>query len=263
VQERGPQTPRSVGWHTYTVPAVDEPRDLVERLTSQTGLPPGEDERFSGYGVMACPFSSGHILCHRRFVASSIGPAYTSVWHYDPEGSWTFYQDAPPRQACTRFFGTSVDAAVEASIQTDWAGPRRLRVVVEDVLNWEFDLAPTAATRAMNAVGKIMPDALWRNSTALKAMATVAGLALGAGKLALTGKSPNRQSFIANPLVIWTIPTSRAVLRGHQLGLVQAIRLQQRLGDFWIPRTGLFAIGRTFFEPFDEERHLTAVQVGP
>lgn len=43
-------------------------------------LPPGDEERFAGYGVMGLPFASGHVLAMRRFPSSSIGPAYTSVW---------------------------------------------------------------------------------------------------------------------------------------------------------------------------------------
>ncbi len=32
---------------------------------------------------------------------------------------------------------------------------------------------------------------------------------------------------------------------------------QARLGDLWIPQRGIFAIGRTFFKPFDEARHVS------
>ena len=37
---------------------------------------------------------------------------------------------------------------------------------------------------------------------------------------------------------------------GRNLGAVAPLREQPKLGDFWIPRTGLFAIGRAFFDPF-------------
>ncbi len=52
-----------------------EPKHFAEALEKEPVLPAGLDERFMGYGVMSCPFRSGHILCLRRFPASSIGPA--------------------------------------------------------------------------------------------------------------------------------------------------------------------------------------------
>ncbi len=56
-----------------------EPMELVERLGQYGDLPSGNAERFAGYGVMGIPFASGHVLAMRRFVASSLGEAYTSV----------------------------------------------------------------------------------------------------------------------------------------------------------------------------------------
>jgi len=235
-----------------------EPRDLIERLERHPALPKGEGERFSGYGVMSCPFASGDILCHRRFPASSVGPAYTSIWHRDPEGEWRFYQDVEPLQACSRFFGAKLAGTVETPIETTWTAARELRLTVPGRLAWELSLGSTIATRAMNAMGSVMPDALWKSPAVLRVMASVAGRALGAGKLRLAGRSPNGQRFVANPLLIWTIPQARAVIDGRDLGAVAPAREQARLGDFRIPRTGLFVIGRAFFDAFDPARHSSA-----
>jgi hypothetical protein len=81
-----------------------EPVDIVDDLERQAEIPPGAGERFLGYGIMGLPFRSGHVLGLRRFPASSIGPGYRSVWHRDPRGRWTFYQDQPAELACTRYF---------------------------------------------------------------------------------------------------------------------------------------------------------------
>jgi hypothetical protein len=70
--------------------------------------PAGAGERFTGYGVMGLPFASGHVLAMRRFPASSIGPAYTSVWHRDPAGRWDFWQNQPGDQACSRYLGSAL-----------------------------------------------------------------------------------------------------------------------------------------------------------
>ena len=85
-----------------------EPKEAVDKLEQGVVLPFGADERFSGYGVMGVPFASGHVLCLRRFPVTSLGQGYTSVWHRNPEGRWTFIQDVTPQRACPRYFGSAV-----------------------------------------------------------------------------------------------------------------------------------------------------------
>lgn len=234
-----------------------EPRDYAQRVEDAPTLPAGSEERFSGYGVMGLPFASGHVLALRRFNASSIGPGYRSVWHRAPGGAWTFYSDIEPLQSCGRFFGAEIERAVQCPIEISWPGPRRLVVRIdEDDFEWQADLAPTAATHALNAMSRRMPDALWRNRAVLSMMARMAGPMLRAGRLGMHGLASNGQSFIANPMMIWTIARSDARLGREPFGPPGALGEQTRLGDFWIPQRGLFAMGRTFFEPFDATRHL-------
>jgi hypothetical protein len=102
---------------------VREPAEIVEGLERQSELPPGSEERFFGYGGMGLPFRSGHVLGLRRFPASWIGPGYRSVWHRDPRGRWTFYQDQAAELACTRYFGSAVDAVREGPIRIDRKRP--------------------------------------------------------------------------------------------------------------------------------------------
>ncbi|MGH2368766.1 MAG: hypothetical protein ACRDI2_11265, partial [Chloroflexota bacterium] len=211
----------------------------------------------AGYGVMGLPFASGHILALRRFPASSVGPGYASVWHRSPQGRWTIYTSVPPLQACPRYFGNETAVAEAADIRINWAGPRSFAVTIPGGrLQWDVTLAATLATQAMNAMGRSMPDALWQSRPVLSLMAAVAGPLLGAGRLSLHGLAPNRQWFIANPRLIWSIPATRAIWHGQDLGLIGPVPDQGRLGDFWIPQRGLFAVGESFFEPFDPARHL-------
>jgi hypothetical protein len=234
-----------------------EPREHALRVEESPSLPSGDEERFNGYGVMGLTFSSGHVLAMRRFTATSIGPAYRSVWHRDPNGLWTFYADVEPLQSCSRFFGSAIARAVQGPIDISWPGPQRMTVRIDAAaLEWECELAPTIATRALNAMARAMPDALWRNGSVLSMMAAIAGPALGAGKLGMHGAVPNGQQFIANPMVVWTIPWSEARIARESFGPVGPLAEQAQLGDFWIPQRGLFAMGRAFFEPFDEVRHL-------
>jgi len=220
-------------------------------------LPPGSDERFQGYGVMGAPFASGHVLGMRRFSASSVGPGYTSVWHRDPTGAWTFYADTDPLHACTRYFGSDVQHAIECPIELSWPQARILHVsIASAALTWEAELAPTFATRALNTMARFMPDPMWKNRRVLSLMAAIAGPALGAGRLGVHGRAPNGQQFVANPMVLWTIARGTASVGETDLGQPGPLPDQARLGDFWIPQRGLFAVGRAFFESFDPARHL-------
>ena len=232
------------------------PAAIVARMERRPALPAGAGERFSGYGVMAAPFQSGHILAMRRFAASSLGHGYTSVWHRDPDGLWTFWSTSPPLEACPRYFGAAIARAVTTPIGVRWVGPRRLVIHVGSAkLHWEMDLETTVATRILNTFGKALPERAWRSTAVLEAMGRMAGPLLHAGHLGLTGRAPNGQRFAANPLLVWTLGRTVAELEGRDLGTPGPVPDQARLGDFWIPQRGLFAIGRAFFERADPARH--------
>jgi hypothetical protein len=236
---------------------MTEPRQLAQRAEASPSLPNGTGERFSGYGVMGLPFRSGHVLALRRFPASSIGPGYTSVWHRAPSGDWTFYQDVPPEQACPRYFGPRLRRSLEWTIQVRWTGASAFSVEVDGgrVVRWDVRLAAPPSIRAMNVLASIMPDALWHNEVALRAMGAMARRMLGTGRMVLAGRAPSGQHFNANPLVAWAIPSSRARVEGVDIGELGPLPEQEHLGDFWIPQRGLFVIGQAFFEPLDPTRH--------
>jgi hypothetical protein len=241
------------------------PRELA-LSAENAALPAGNDERFNGWGIMGLPFRSGHVLAVRRFPANSIGAAYTSVWHRSPLGEWTFYGDTPPTQSCTRYFGASVERFVPAPISIEWLTATSLTIGIPDArFELTATMAATPVTSAMNAMGSVMPDSLWKSSLVLDAMAGVAGLTLGAGRLRMHGTAPNGQAFVANPMRIWIIPEARVSLAGEDFGPTGALARQAWLGDFAIPQRGIFAIGRAFFERFDSARHsaVTSLRQGP
>jgi hypothetical protein len=238
---------------------VTEPRELAEKAELYRPDNAPDRERFDGFGVMGLPFASGHILGLRRFPASSIGPAYSSVWHRDPDGAWTFYSDVEPLQSCNRFFGTAVESFVRTEIEIKWTAPKAFTVEIPGKLIWDISLKPTTATRLMNAIGAMMPEPFWTSERVLATMGLMASTLLGAGKLRLYGRVPNGQTFIANPRLIWTIPASRALLGGKDLGVLGPASQQATLGDFAIPQRGIFTFGNASFEPFDAARHSSAV----
>ncbi|TNB74628.1 hypothetical protein FHJ30_05430 [Arthrobacter sp. BB-1] len=220
----------------------------------------GGDERFSGYGVMGLPFSSGHVLAMRRFPVTSVGPGYRSVWLRRPSGSWTIYADAPPQVSCARYFGAALESAVEWPIEVAWTGDAALSVRVGgDVgLAWDVELGSTPVTRAMTAALTSLPGPVLENTSVLKVMGAASGPVLRAGRLGLTGAVPNRQGFRANPGRMWFVSRSTASLEGEDLGAPHPLRVQARLGDFFIPQRGIFLIGASSFDRFDPARHLPA-----
>ena len=223
------------------------PRTLAEQPPA---LPPGDDlERFAGYGVMGLPFASGHCLALRHFPASSIGPGYDSVWHRDPAGRWVMYTSGATQSGCPRYFGPALSESRTADITVTWTGPDEFHVTVDDTIVWSVVLARSPATRAMSAVGSLMPATLWRNQRVLALMSRVAGPLLGVGRVGLTGQTPNGQWFRANPRRLWVIQRSRATVDDVDLGPPGALSEQARLGEFWLPQRGMFVIGEAYFTP--------------
>jgi len=233
---------------------------LVDELEARPALPTGPEEKFNGFAGMGIPFASGHILAMRRFAYTSIGPAYTSVWHRNPAGEWFFFTTAPARLSCPRYFGAMASDFVQTDIQIQWEATNRLRVLVPSIpLDWEVSVGLTAATRMMNLMSGVLPEAAWHSTTFLAAMEKMAGPVLGVGHVRLAGNVPNGQHFIANPRVIWAITDSRATLAGEDLGLPGPVKPQAHLADFWIPQKGLLAIGQSYFETFDPARHSAVI----
>ena len=237
---------------------MQEPRDLIKEIEQNVSLPISTWERFSGYGIMGLPFSSGHILGLRCFTGSSLGTPYRSVWHRDAEGNWVFYQNAPPEMSCPRYFGNSILKIQQVSqIHINWSGAYELSVSIEDDvrLEWKVTLSSTRSTRLMNIIANMIPSSLWHNPGLLNVMGVSASLILGAGHLGLHGKVPNGQRFIANPRRIWIVKNSTASIQDLDLGPAGRLRNQARLQDFWIPQQGIFAIGDSMFEPYDPTLH--------
>lgn len=238
---------------------MTEPRERVGELEARADLPDAPDrERVRGYAVTGLPFRTGHVLAMRRMPATSIGPAYTSLWHRDPDGRWTVYQDQAPHLGCPRAFGPALDETVVVPITVEWTGPRRFRMEIDSDavrLSWDVPLASSAVTRWLGAAAAL-PRPLRHDPRLLGAMARLAGPLLRAGRVRLSGGLPSGQSFLADLRRVWLIEGSTAEVDGADLGEPGPLPRQERMADFWIPRRGIFAIADGLFEPYDPERHL-------
>lgn len=217
------------------------PREVATSMERGTALPAGVDERFTGYGVIGLPFASGHYLAFRDFVASSIGPAYRSVWHRDPTGAWTVYSSTPPEQSCSRYIGAVMaNPPVTTPVDVTWLADAQVRIRVDDVIDWTLQMAETPATRLMTAMGQHLPATAWTNRAVLGVMGRMAGPMLSAGRMRLTGDMPNGHDFRAAPRRIWAIPSGAATVSGRDIGAIGPLVKQDRLGGFWLPQRGLF-----------------------
>jgi hypothetical protein len=229
---------------------VKEPAYFARQREEKPELPEAACERVSGYGVMGLTFQSGDILGLRRWTASSVGEGFTSIWHRNREGLWTFHESAPSAIACTRYFGAAVERVRHVAIRLEWETPHRLRIrTADDTVDWTVAIGSTPITRVMSAVGSAIPAAAWRWRPVLRAMGRVAGWALGVGTVRLTGLTSNGQHFDANPLRIWYVTESRAVVEGQDLGPIGALPEQAHMADFYFPQRGIFAVGRVYVNP--------------
>jgi hypothetical protein len=134
-------------------------------------------------------------------------------------------------------------------IDVTWRDGHSFEVSMGDDLRWRIELAPTAATRMMTAMGGLLPDAGWNSDAVLGAMGPMARSVLHTGRIRLRGATPNGQHFKAAPLQIWRVAGATASYRGEDLGVPAPLDEQTGLGDFWLPQRGVFFVGRASFTP--------------
>lgn len=227
-----------------------QPAEIAAALEREGPLPPGPDERYSGYAVLGVGFTSGDVLALRRFPVTSRGPAYTSVWHRDPEGRWTLFTDVPD-EGCARHFGPALDAIVLAPIRIEWTDSCRMAIAVDGGrrLTWSLTMRATALTRAFNRFGPSVQPLLERHPGLLTVLATVARVALWTGPLRLTGLTPSGAAFAGRPWALWTVGASWACIDGRETGPSRVLREPLALGDFPIPKRGLFAVSHAVIRP--------------
>lgn len=234
------------------------PASAAAVVTAHPVLPDGDDERFTGFGIMGLAFAGGHYLALRAWTATSIGAAYRAVWHRDPHGRWHMFTTAPAELSCPRYFSTAATYERADAIDLEWLDDTRLRVRLPGAFTWDVALRATPATRAMTALAGAMPPVARRSDALLGAMGPMSRPMLRAGRLRLIGAAPNRQRFQVVPLQVWRVVDSTATFAGAELGRPHGLEQQTRLGDFWMPQRGIFYVGDARFAAFDPARHAAA-----
>jgi hypothetical protein len=229
----------------------EEPADYAARVERAGRLPDGAGERFAGYAVLGVSFESGDVLALRHYPVSSHGRAYTCVWHCSRDGEWVFYADVPPSHGCARYFAPALKEVVVAPIRVEWQGPRRLVVAADGgrLLCWSLELRSSMFTRLFNHVAPLLDRAWTRWLALLEAVPYVSRLFPSIGELRLTGRTPTGARFIGLPQAIWLVANSRATVQGVDLGSSTRLRRRLALGEFSIPRRGLFTMAHTVMRP--------------
>jgi hypothetical protein len=210
-----------------------------------------DDERYVGYAILGVTFASGDVLALRRFPSTSGPHGYTSVWHRAPNGRWTFYADVGPCDGCAKYFRPQIDEVIVAPIRLEWVAPRTLAIAIEAGrrLAWSVTATYSVATDVLNGVLRVLPDSVWQNDRRVSTLETLAGHWLHAGRVRLSGRTPSGHHFVARPHVVWPIETSRARMAGRDLGEPARLVRQAAVGDYWIPRRGLFVLATAVTRP--------------
>jgi hypothetical protein len=197
-----------------------------------------------GYAVWGLSFGSGDVLALRRFPPNARSAGYTCVWHRGPDGLWTFYADVGDGRGCHRHFGSCVERLVVAPIRVEWITPFRFLVTIDGGrgLCWSMKLASSLATTVTSACLRLVPSNAWCDDRKVRLLAALSGVPLRAGRLPLAVQAPSGHRFLLRPHSMWRVVASRASVLGRDLGPVIEPTEQATLGDFVIPRSGLFVV---------------------
>ncbi|MEO7420836.1 MAG: hypothetical protein ABIU87_00385 [Ornithinibacter sp.] len=195
------------------------------------------------------PYAGGHYLALRDMLASSLGAAYRTIWHRDPQGRWTIFTNTDPKLSCPRYFGSVATVERVDAIEVTWRDAWTLDVSMADRLSWRIILEATPATRMMTSMGGATPQWFWDRDVVLNSFGPMAGGILRSGRIRLLGHTPNGPRFKAAPLQVWRVAGGDAALDGVDLGPRGPLLEPTHLGDFWLPQRGLFFAGRARFTP--------------
>ena len=81
-------------------------------------------EHQQGWGLLAFPFDSGHVLALRVSPQNDFAP-FTSIWHRTPVGVWSIYVDGPRLDtACPRYWSAATDHDQLTEISVSGPVPR-------------------------------------------------------------------------------------------------------------------------------------------
>lgn len=213
-------------------------------------------EHVRGFGVMAAPFTSGHVLVLRAFPENDFAP-YRSVWHRTPEGDWSIYVDGPRLETgCPRYFGAAAQHSQRAKIELTWTGPSDLLVRMDTpALEWTVSMKETLFLKIVNGIHPRLPEASWRPAFLVRARELMARQILDMGDIRLRDTTPSGHQAQLMPERMYLVAYSTALLDGVNLG--RAIRSAENpvIGASKLSARPVFAIGRAYFKIADVDEY--------
>lgn len=233
--------------------------DLSSKLSDlpvvRGSAPWPDHEHVKGWGVFGLPFDSGHVLALRVFPENDFAP-YRTLWHRDPNGSWSIHVDGPRLDtACPRYFGTACDYTGFAHIEVTWTGPASLRVSMDSpLLDWTLTATSTRLLSVLNTISAALPLATWRPRSLVRARERMAH-GLGMGHLEMSGVMPSGHAGTLMPQQMYFVDDSLATLGGVDLGRPVHLNDNPMIGGVALPARGILAIGQGVWEILDHTEY--------
>ena len=201
-------------------------------------------EHFRGYGIMALPFSSGHVLGLRVFPENDFAP-YQSIWHRTPDGRWSIFNDGPSLDTtCPRWWGPALDHAELTDIALEWTGPNTLRLEMDRPrLTWRVTMEAPRWLQAANRISRSLPAWSWKAAPLVRVREFLARRLLHLGPVGLRITTPRGHETTVLAEEIYGIRGSTARFDGVDLGSPVVADETPHIGDVALPRRPAFFVG--------------------
>jgi hypothetical protein len=235
---------------------MSSPAALTTAIHAEMGEAPWSGHEYvRGWGVFGLPFDSGHVLALRVFPQSSFGP-YVTLWHRNPEGSWSIYADARRVElACPRYYGPACEYVGPARIELEWTGPRTLRVTMDEpALEWTLTASRSPVLELLNPLSAVLPLSSWRPRGLVRARELLAQ-ALGMGRVQMAGVMPSGHRGLLMPKRMYLVNRSSAFLEGVDLGSPTRLAENPTLGGVPLPARGVLAVGQAMWPITNQQEY--------
>lgn len=235
---------------------------IVERIRPRARRSPlPGHERIHGWGIMAHPFDSGHVLALRVASQNDFAP-YTSVWHRSPEGAWSIYVDGPRLDiACPRYWGAATEHAHLTDVSVEWIGPAELAVDVADPdLRWIASMDAGLVVRGANGLTSRLPESVLRSGPVIRLTELVADRLFGLGDVTLSTPVPNGQDATVLTRRLFPIMDGSATLDGEDLGNSTTLAETPTFGEARLPARPVFVVGGAYATILDDDEYERTIE---
>lgn len=218
-------------------------------------------EHQHGWGILAFPFDSGHVLALRVSPQNDFAP-FTSIWHRTPDGAWSIYVDGPRLDtACPRYWGAATTHVQLADITVEWTGPRDLVVEMERPrLRWTASMEAGPLVNAINAVSRSLPDPVLRSRSVIRFMELMSDRVFDLGDVTLAMGVPNGHDAVVLTRRLFPIVHGTAQLEGEALGAPAREADNPTIGEARLPARPIFTIGGAYLTIIDDGEYERTVK---